>query len=81
MKTTKIIQSFNGGELSPLMDARIDQVKYQTGCRTMENFYPLIYGGAERRPGTYYEGKSKQSCNASSWATGTSYVLDDWAID
>ncbi len=31
------------------------------GCRTMENFYPLIYGGAERRPGTYYVGEAKDS--------------------
>jgi hypothetical protein len=58
-RTNKIIQSLNAGELSPLMDFRIDQDKYQMGCRTMENFYPLIYGGAERRPGTYYAGTSK----------------------
>jgi len=36
------------------MDARIDQAKYALGCRTMENFFPLIYGGAKRRPGTQY---------------------------
>ena len=58
-KTSKILQAFNAGELSPLMDCRIDQDKYQMGCRTMENFYPLIYGGAERRPGTYYVGEAK----------------------
>ena len=50
-KTNKIIQSFNSGELSQLMDSRIDQSKYASGCRTMENFIPLIYGGAQRRPG------------------------------
>ncbi|MCP4537773.1 MAG: hypothetical protein GY832_11570 [Chloroflexi bacterium] len=43
------------------MDARIDQQKYQAGCRTMENFYPLIHGGAERRPGTYYANEVKDS--------------------
>ena len=31
------------------------------GCRIMENFYPLIYGGAERRPGTYFVGEAKDS--------------------
>jgi len=60
-RTQKILQSFNAGELSPLMDMRIDQEKYQMGCRTMENFYPLIYGGAERRPGTYFVGETKDS--------------------
>lgn len=53
-KTNKVIQSFNAGELSPLMDARIDQAKYVSGCRTLENFFPLIYGGAEERPGLKY---------------------------
>ncbi len=60
-KTNKIIQSLNKGELSPLMDMRIDQQAYQMGCRKMENFYPLIYGGAERRPGTYYVAEAKDS--------------------
>lgn len=60
-KTNKIIQSLNAGELSPLMDMRIDQEKYQMGCRTMENFYPLIYGGAERRQGTYFVAEAKDS--------------------
>ena len=40
---------------------RIDQEKYQMGCRVMENFFPLIYGGAERRPGSYFVGEAKDS--------------------
>ncbi len=60
-RATKILQSLNAGELSPLLDARIDQDKYQMGCRTLENFYPLIYGGAERRPGSYFVGEAKDS--------------------
>lgn len=60
-RTNKIVLSLNGGELTPLMDARIDQNRYQSGCRTMENFYPLIHGGAERRPGTYYANETKDS--------------------
>lgn len=61
MHVSKILQSLNAGELSPLMDVRIDQMKYQSGCRTLENFYPLIYGGVERRPGTYYVAESKEN--------------------
>ena len=60
-RQNKIILSLNAGELSPLVDARIDQNKYQAGCRTMENFFPLIHGGAERRPGTYYANEVKTS--------------------
>uniref|UniRef100_A0A6M3IKC5 Putative tail protein n=1 Tax=viral metagenome TaxID=1070528 RepID=A0A6M3IKC5_9ZZZZ len=81
MRTEKIIQSLNAGELSPLMDARIDQQKYQAGCRTMENFIPLIYGGAERRPGTYYVGAAKSSANAAAWENSTAYAVNDYAID
>ena len=81
VKQTKIIQSLNAGELSPLMDFRIDQAKYQAGCRTMENFYPLIFGGAERRPGTIYIGKAKQSANTSIWVNATAYVAGDFATD
>jgi len=58
----KVILSLNAGELSPLLDARIDQDKYQAGCRTMENFYPLIHGGAERR---YFANETKTSSLAS----------------
>lgn len=43
------------------MDMRIDQEAYQMGCRIEENFFPLIYGGAERRPGSYFVGESKDS--------------------
>ena len=48
--------SFNAGELSPLMDARVDEAKHSFSCRIMENFLPKIYGGAFRRPGTMYLG-------------------------
>lgn len=46
--------SFNGGELSPWTDPRIDLEKYRSGCRTLENFRPTLYGGAFSRPGTVY---------------------------
>lgn len=51
---TVVINTFNAGELSSYMDARVDFGKYRSGCRTMENFIPLQYGGAARRPGTQY---------------------------
>lgn len=46
--------SFNSGELSPLIDARSDIEKYSSGCRTLENMIPRVYGIAERRPGLEY---------------------------
>ncbi|HEB26507.1 MAG TPA: hypothetical protein ENI05_01850, partial [Porticoccus sp.] len=60
-KVPKVTRSFNAGELSPLMDSRTDQAKYDSGAKTMENFIPLIYGAAERRPGTEYIATQKSS--------------------
>jgi hypothetical protein len=48
--------SFNSGEISPLLDARVDSEKYAFSCRRLENFIPKIYGGAFRRPGTMLVG-------------------------
>ena len=53
------ILSFNGGEFTPQIDARSDVEKYASGCRHLENMIPLIYGPAERRPGTLYIESSK----------------------
>jgi hypothetical protein len=50
--------SFNGGELSPWTDPRIDLEKYRTACRTMENIRPTVYGGAFSRPGTVFIGEA-----------------------
>jgi hypothetical protein len=48
------IISFNGGLVTPHVDARIDSEKYQSACRVLNNFIARMYGDAERRPGTYY---------------------------
>lgn len=53
-KVNHITRSLNAGELSPLMQSRTDQQKYVAGCRTLENFFPLVHGGAQRRPGLEY---------------------------
>ena len=46
--------TFNGGELSPLIDARSDIDKYSAGMRTCQNMIPRVFGIVERRPGTQY---------------------------
>lgn len=57
--------SFNAGELSPLVDARSDVKKHSSGCRTLQNMIPRIYGCAERRPGTRYRVSTKDSSQVS----------------
>ncbi len=48
------VVSFNGGEFSAKIDARSDTEKYAGGCRQLANMIPLIFGGAEKRPGTEF---------------------------
>ena len=62
-KASPIRSTFNAGELSPLMDGRVDVAKYQNGCRVLENFIPSVQGPAVRRPGTRYVAEVKNSAN------------------
>ncbi len=79
-KVSKVIQSLNAGELSPLLDVRIDQAKYDAGCRTLENFIPLVYGGVQRRPGTEFiasqhTASSKSKCISFERSVTNTYTL------
>jgi hypothetical protein len=61
MKYSPLINSLNGGEVSPKIDARVDLQKYRNSCEVLENFIPLVEGGAMSRPGTYYVCEVKDS--------------------
>lgn len=74
-----IWNSFNAGELSPLIDGRTDQDKYFAGCKRLVNMIPTVQGPAQRRGGSRYLGATKD--NAQTWFTtfefsqAQSYVL------
>jgi len=78
-KTTHIILSSNAGELSPLMDQRLDQEKHRFGCRTLENFFPLIYGSSQSRPGLEYIAGCKSN-SAKSRVVPFEHSVDDTYI-
>jgi len=76
-----LINSFNGGELSPKISARSDITKYHSGCRTLENMIPLVEGGAMRMPGNYFVVETKTSSKASKlvpfhFSTIQAYILE-----
>lgn len=54
MKSTLMKLNFNGGELSPFLDGRIDFPKYTSGAKEVTNFVPTIYGPMTKRPGTRF---------------------------
>lgn len=54
-------RSFGGGEVSPEMFGRIDDVKYQTGAAKLRNFIAAPQGPAENRPGLAFVREVKDS--------------------
>jgi len=62
-KASPIRSSFNAGELSPLLDGRVDVAKYEAGARVLENFIPAVQGPAVRRAGTRFVAEVKQSAS------------------
>ena len=58
-KTIDSQVSFSSGEFSPRLDARIDQEKYRSAGRHIQNMIPLKQGPLTRRAGTQYIGAAK----------------------
>lgn len=57
--------SFAGGELSPEMFGRLDDVKYQAGAATLQNLIVQPNGSADRRTGTRMVRRSKDPTKTS----------------
>lgn len=54
MAQSVIQHSFNSGEWSPALNARVDLAKYHSGAALLRNFFVDYRGGASTRPGTKY---------------------------
>ncbi len=81
MRAAPLINNFNGGELSPKIDSRVDFAKYASGCRILENMIPLIEGGAMRRAGLYYVASTKTAGEKSRlvsfhFSTTQAYIIE-----
>lgn len=60
-KASPITGSFNAGELSPKLGARVDFQKYPSGASILENFIPTVQGPLDRRGGTRFVHEVKNS--------------------
>nr|WP_175801073.1 hypothetical protein [Burkholderia anthina] len=73
--------SFDAGELSPLLGARVDLAKYNNGCLLLENFIATVQGPAVRRGGKRYVAAVKDSAKQA-WllpfivSDGIAYMLE-----
>ena len=63
VKQMSHLNSFNAGEMSPLMNSRADFVSYDKGARTLQNMLVRAQGPVQRRPGTKYIAEVKESAD------------------
>ena len=56
--------AFSSGEISPLLQARTDYQRFQTGLRSCVGYLPLRQGGVTRAPGTIYRGTTRNNAKA-----------------
>lgn len=81
MPSLQLINAFNAGEVSDLLDSRTDLDKYPKACKVLENFFLFPYGGAIRRSGTEYLGQignmdRRARVIGFNYSTITSFILE-----
>lgn len=64
MRAAPIQESFNAGEFSELVSARVRFEKYQNAVKLSENMIPLVQGGMTRRTGSMHVAEVKTSADA-----------------
>ncbi len=58
-----LLGALNSGELSPLLDGRVDKPFYGSGCKLLQNFIPTVQGPVIQRSGTGFVKEVKASAN------------------
>jgi len=78
-RASHFLPALNGGELSPLLMARIDLARHGTACARLENLLPLPEGPVTRRPGSEMLGWTARG-DGSSWLRRFVFGPKDAAI-
>ena len=58
-RTSPIQTNFTAGEFSPQLEGRVDITRYFNAAISIENFLIAPFGGAHRRPGSYFVAPAK----------------------
>jgi len=80
-RVNPIQQTFNAGELSPLLAARTRMDRFAAGLDTCLNLIPLVEGAVMRRPGTRYVAAVKDSSAKTrllgfQFSTSQAYIIE-----
>lgn len=79
---TRILQpSMSGGELSPGLQGRVDMLRYPISLATCKNVITKPTGGAEKRPGLLFRGRTKTANGGTRiipfiYSTGVKYLIE-----
>lgn len=73
--------NFSTGEISPLMQSRVDIQQYYNAAKKIENMYVFPEGGVTKRPGLQYLGTTKYNNKSSilipfRFSTDQAYILE-----
>ena len=75
-----LLNSFNTGEISGLCESRSDLSKFSSACKKLENFLPLVEGGAKKMPGTYFAGATKNGTTNKARLVPFQFSTDQGAV-
>ena len=80
-RTSFMMTNFSAGEISPLLEGRVEISKYYNAAKTIENFIVTPYGGIEATPGTKFAAETKDSSKKSiavpfKFSTIQAYMLE-----
>jgi hypothetical protein len=70
-----LVNNFNAGEVSELIESRSDISKYASACRILQNAIPLVEGGAKKMPGTTFAGIAANGGPLGTATTGKSRLV------
>jgi len=81
IKQSVSLTSFNAGELSPLMQSRVDFAGHKSGAKTLQNMLVRAQGPVSRRPGTKYIASIKDDTDATrlipfEYSTSDAYIIE-----
>lgn len=73
-------QSFNAGELDPLLDCRVAIEKYQAGLKQCINFIPTSAGPLVKRAGTIYIADQHAGTGSAARVVGFNFGAEEYGV-
>lgn len=73
--------TMSAGEITPSAYGRVDLARYQSGLKTLRNFFTRVHGGVVNRPGTQYVATVIDSAKTGRLIPFIASTADSYALD